>query len=362
MRVVPSPAWAVADADVVIVAVKPGDVAASLEAAESSLRSETLVLSIAAGVTIAALEGARARPAGRARDAEHARARRARRVGDRGRTHAADKHLDLASRLLGAVGIVVTVSESALDAVTGLSGSGPAYVFLVAEAMIEAGVLDGLARDVAEQLVEQTLLGSATLLAQSAEGPEALRAAVTSPGGTTAAGLRELESAAPARRDPRRGERGDAPFARARRTRMTTRAGAGATRPRCCTRWQRMSSQAQIRRPGPCEQSHGRSRAGGRSRMSKAKNRPPRLESKIGPQESAPPPTLEERLERSHVAGRALARTVGVAPARGARRDRTRAAGAPRRRVGVGERGVRWHRGAPEIDPALTISGRARRA
>ena len=85
--------------------------------------------------------------------------------------------------------------EPALDAVTGLSGSGPAYVFLVAEAMIEAGVLEGLPRDVAEQLVTQTLLGSATLLARSDEGPGALREAVTSPGGTTAAGLRELESA-----------------------------------------------------------------------------------------------------------------------------------------------------------------------
>jgi pyrroline-5-carboxylate reductase len=81
-----------------------------------------------------------------------------------------------------------------LDAVTGLSGSGPAYVFLVAEAMIEAGVLVGLARDVATELVVQTLLGSATLLAQDPSGPEALRAAVTSPGGTTAAGLRELEA------------------------------------------------------------------------------------------------------------------------------------------------------------------------
>jgi pyrroline-5-carboxylate reductase len=89
----------------------------------------------------------------------------------------------------------VRVDERSLDAVTGLSGSGPAYVFLVAEAMIEAGVLVGLPRDVSERLVVQTLLGSATLLAQRDDGPEALRAAVTSPGGTTAAGLRELESA-----------------------------------------------------------------------------------------------------------------------------------------------------------------------
>jgi pyrroline-5-carboxylate reductase len=111
-------------------------------------------------------------------------------------SHASTGHLDRAAALLSAVGVVVQVPEHLLDAVTGLSGSGPAYVFLVAEALVEAGVLVGLPRDVATTLVNQTLLGSATLLAQSAEGPEALRAAVTSPGGTTAAGLRALESRA----------------------------------------------------------------------------------------------------------------------------------------------------------------------
>jgi pyrroline-5-carboxylate reductase len=87
------------------------------------------------------------------------------------------------------------VDESLLDAVTGLSGSGPAYVFLVAEALVEAGVLAGLPRPVSAALATQTLLGAARLLDESPEGPEALRAAVTSPGGTTAAGLRALESA-----------------------------------------------------------------------------------------------------------------------------------------------------------------------
>ena len=256
VRVVPSPAWAVADADVVIVAVKPGDIASSLQAAESSLRSSTLVLSIAAGVTIATLEAlVPGRPVVRAMPNTPALVGLGASAIAAGR-HADEQHLELASRLLGAVGIVVTVGEAALDAVTGLSGSGPAYIFLVAEAMIEAGVLVGLARDVSEQLVVQTLLGSATLLAQSKDGPESLRAAVTSPGGTTAAGLRELESARFARGHPRCGQRGYPALEGARR-----------------------------------------------ARMSKARNRPPRLEPRVGPLQVAAPPTLAEVLERSHVTG-----------------------------------------------------------
>jgi len=111
-----------------------------------------------------------------------------------GGKHATDADLDLAERVLGAVGVVVRVPEPLLDAVTGLSASGPAYIFLVAEAMVEAGVLVGLSRDTSAELVHQTLVGAATLLADGTEGPEALRAAVTSPGGTTAAGLQRLEA------------------------------------------------------------------------------------------------------------------------------------------------------------------------
>jgi pyrroline-5-carboxylate reductase len=106
---------------------------------------------------------------------------------------ASEADLDWADEVLSAVGIVVRVREDLLDAVTGLSGSGPAYVFLVAESLIEAGVLAGLPRATAEALTRQTLLGSARLLLETGDDEAALRAAVTSPGGTTAAGLRVLE-------------------------------------------------------------------------------------------------------------------------------------------------------------------------
>ncbi|MGI8777851.1 MAG: pyrroline-5-carboxylate reductase [Acidimicrobiales bacterium] len=112
-----------------------------------------------------------------------------------GGTAATDDDVDWAASILSAVGLVVRVGEPLLDAVTGLSGSGPAYVFLVAEALIEAGVLNGLGRDVSRALVVQTLLGSARLLDESGQSADELRAAVTSPGGTTAAGVRALEAA-----------------------------------------------------------------------------------------------------------------------------------------------------------------------
>jgi pyrroline-5-carboxylate reductase len=169
-------------------------VPATLETALPALGAETLVLSIAAGVTIATLEAlAPDRPVVRAMPNTPAVVGAGASAISGGRQARPD-HLDLAEQLLGAVGVVVRVREPALDAVTGLSGSGPAYVFLMAEALIEAGVLVGLPRDIASELVVQTLLGSATLLARDESGPEELRAAVTSPGGTTAAGLRELEA------------------------------------------------------------------------------------------------------------------------------------------------------------------------
>lgn len=194
-RIVPSPAWAVADADVVVVAVKPHDVTGALESCAGTLPEHALVLSIAAGVTIATVEAAApGRPVVRAMPNTPALVG-AGAAAIAGGAAAGDDDLDWADEILTAVGTVVRVAEPLLDAVTGLSGSGPAYVFLVAEALVEAGVLVGLPRPVAAELAVQTLLGSARLLAEGDDGPEALRAAVTSPGGTTAAGLRALEQA-----------------------------------------------------------------------------------------------------------------------------------------------------------------------
>ncbi len=182
----------------VVIAVKPGDVDAACRAAGDAGCDR--LLSIAAGVPTASLEAAvggvgakvavvRAMPntpaligAGAAAIAPGAAAR--------------EDDLAWAESILSAVGTVVRVPEHLLDAVTGLSGSGPAYVFLVAEALIDAGVLVGLPRDTAVALTAQLLVGSARLLAESGSTAESLRAAVTSPGGTTAAGLQALERAA----------------------------------------------------------------------------------------------------------------------------------------------------------------------
>jgi len=114
-------------------------------------------------------------------------------AGMSGGSTATSADLDWAAGILATVGTVVRLPERQLDAVTGVSGSGPAYIFLVAEALIEAGVLVGLPRAASRELAVGTLLGSARMLSETGEDPSTLRAQVTSPGGTTAAGLRMLE-------------------------------------------------------------------------------------------------------------------------------------------------------------------------
>jgi pyrroline-5-carboxylate reductase len=181
----------VADA---VIAVKPPDVPAVAAAlAEAGAQR---VLSIAAGVPTTAIEAALGTDAAvvRAMPNTPALVRQGASAIAAG-SRAGPAEMDWAASILGAVGVVVAVPEKLLDAVTGLSGSGPAYVFLAAEALIEAGVRAGLPREISRDLTIQLFVGSAALLAGSGQSPEALRAAVTSPGGTTAAGLRSLEEA-----------------------------------------------------------------------------------------------------------------------------------------------------------------------
>ena len=181
-----------APADAAILATKPHDIGDAC----ASLLGTKRVLSIAAGITIATLEDAlgagtaviRAMPnlpavvgAGVAAISPG--------------TAAGEEDLAWAEAVLRAVGEVVRVPERLLDAVTGVSGSGPAYVFLVAEALVEAGVLNGLPRDVATTLALHTIVGAGRLLTDLGASPEALRAQVTTPGGTTAAALHVFETA-----------------------------------------------------------------------------------------------------------------------------------------------------------------------
>ena len=180
-------------ADAVVLAVKPGDAEAACRALPEG--GYERVLSIAAGITLARLEqwlwpGAvvmRAMPNTPALVGASASAVCA-------GASVAEADLEWAEAVLSSIGVVVRLPERLLDAVTGLSGSGPAYVFLVAEALVEAGVLEGLDREVSRVLAVQTLLGAARMLAETGESAETLRAAVTSPGGTTAAAIRVLES------------------------------------------------------------------------------------------------------------------------------------------------------------------------
>jgi pyrroline-5-carboxylate reductase len=177
-----------------VVAVKPADVPTVV--GELSAAGVARLLSIAAGITLASLEAALAGPAAVVRAMPNTPALvGAGAAAVAGGSKATDEDLAWAEGILASVGVAVRVSEPLLDAVTGLSGSGPAYVFLVAEAMVEAGVLAGLPRDISQQLAIQTLLGSARMLAETGDGAADLRAAVTSPGGTTAAGLHALEQA-----------------------------------------------------------------------------------------------------------------------------------------------------------------------
>ncbi|SDO94934.1 pyrroline-5-carboxylate reductase [Nakamurella panacisegetis] len=182
-------------ADVLVVAVKPQDIEPLLVSLAGSITSGTLVVSLAAGLPTSLYE--RHLPAGT--PVVRVMPNTAMLVGEAMSaispgTHATAAHLQLVEDLLSSVGKVVRVAETQQDAVTALSGSGPAYFFFLVEAMIDAGILLGLPRDVSTQLIIQSAVGAATMLRDSGEHPVALREAVTSPGGTTIAAIRELEN------------------------------------------------------------------------------------------------------------------------------------------------------------------------
>jgi pyrroline-5-carboxylate reductase len=182
-------------ADTLALVVKPQDMGDLLDEVAPELRPGQLVVSLAAGITTAFIESHV--PAGVAvvRVMPNTPA-----LVDEGMaaiapgSHCDDHHLAEAEELMGSTGRVLRVPERQMDAVTAISGSGPAYIFFVVESMIEAGVHLGLPRSTSTELVVQTLVGSAKMLRETGTHPVVLREQVTSPGGTTAAALRELET------------------------------------------------------------------------------------------------------------------------------------------------------------------------
>jgi pyrroline-5-carboxylate reductase len=187
---------AVAGAALVVISVKPQDIDGLLGEIGGLVLPEQTVLSIVAAIPTTQIESrlspgvpvVRAMPNTPSTVHEGI-------AGLCAGAHASDEHLDLAEDALAHLGSVVRVSEKSMDAITAVSGSGPAYFALLAEAMIEAGILLGLSREVSTQLVVQTMLGTAKQLRDERMHPVELREMVTSPGGTTIAAIRELEMA-----------------------------------------------------------------------------------------------------------------------------------------------------------------------
>jgi pyrroline-5-carboxylate reductase len=185
---------AVRGAQLVVVAVKPQDIDVLLEEIGPLLTSGQTVLSVAAAIPTAHIEQriADGVPVVRAMPNAPSTVHEGM-AGIAAGAHAGDEHLALAEEALLHLGRVVRVGEKEMDAVTAVSGSGPAYFALIAEAMIEAGILLGLSREISTTLVVQTMLGTAKQLRDEGMHPVELRESVTSPGGTTIAAIRELE-------------------------------------------------------------------------------------------------------------------------------------------------------------------------
>jgi pyrroline-5-carboxylate reductase len=191
----PSNLEAAKSADVLVLAVKPQDMAALLTEIGPDVRPDQLVVSVAAGIPTAFIERHLSPdvPVVRVMSNTAVLVDAAMSAISPG-SHAGPEHLRLAESLLTPVGEVIRVPEAQQDAVTALSGSGPAYFFYLVEAMTEAGILLGLPREVAHNLIVQTAIGSARMLKETGEHPVKLREAVMSPAGTTIAAIRQMEN------------------------------------------------------------------------------------------------------------------------------------------------------------------------
>lgn len=186
-------AESIAGSDVVVVAVKPRDVAVVVKALDGVVEDTQVIISLAAGVTTQTYESVLGTvPVVRAMPNTPALVREGV-TGIAAGNHAGVDQLEVAREVLGAVGSVRIMEETLMDAVTAVSGTGPAYVFLLAEALTEAAMREGLPRDVAESFVHQTIRGAGHLLTETGKSPARLRHEVTSPGGTTAAAMHVLE-------------------------------------------------------------------------------------------------------------------------------------------------------------------------
>jgi pyrroline-5-carboxylate reductase len=181
-------------ADILVLTVKPQDMAGLLDEIATSVPAGRLVISVAAGITTSFIERRLAEdvPVVRVMSNTPVLVDEAMSVISAG-SHATDEHLRLTEELLRPVGRVIRIPESQQDAATALSGSGPAYVYYLVEAMVDAGILLGMPRQTALEMVTQAVYGAATMLRDSGEHPVILREAVTSPGGTTISAVRELE-------------------------------------------------------------------------------------------------------------------------------------------------------------------------
>jgi pyrroline-5-carboxylate reductase len=181
-------------ADTLVITVKPQDMAVLLDEIAPHLPADRLVISVAAGIPTTVIErrlGADV-PVVRVMSNTPVLVDQAMSVISAGR-HAGEQHLRRAEELLRPVGKVLRIPESQQDAATALSGSGPAYVYFLVEAMVDAGILLGIPRATAMEMVTQAVYGAATMLRETGEHPVILREAVTSPGGTTISAIRELE-------------------------------------------------------------------------------------------------------------------------------------------------------------------------